>query len=105
MTQSHPELKNWLELLLAKDMYSLSTVAKPGFNHLVSKLDPKYSLPPRKYFTKQEIPCLYAENRDGVVEPYYRWGEIFADQWTSCANYPYLGYTVHFIIINPLIHE
>ena len=48
---------------MAKDMQPLNIVEKPGFTYLVSKLDPKYELPSRKYFTSQEIPRLYSEVR------------------------------------------
>ena len=39
---------------LAKDMQPVYTVEKSGFKFLVSKLNPRYSLPSRKYFTEVE---------------------------------------------------
>ena len=84
---------------MAKDMQPLNIVEKPGFTYLVSKLDPKYELPSRKYFTSQEIPRLYSEVKDDLFVKLKN-AEFFAattDLWTSGANHPYLSYTIHFI--------
>ena len=84
---------------IAKDMQSLYTVEKPGFRHLIHTLDPKYNLPSRKYFTKQEIPRMYSEIKE-VVQGKMSGAKYFAattDLWTSCSSHPYLSYTVHFI--------
>ncbi len=94
------ELNRAVAYFIAKDMQALHTVEKPGFRYLVSTLDPKYNLPSRKYFTKQEIPRLYSEDRDEVVMPKVRELKHFAatsDLWTSAAKHPYLSYTIHFI--------
>ena len=63
------ELNRAVAYFIAKDMRSLYTVEKPGFKRLVSTLDPKYSIALRKCFTKQELPRLFSEVRDGVVMP------------------------------------
>ena len=73
---------------------------KPGFKHLVSKLDPKYIPPSRKYFAMQEIPRLYTEVKDNIVKPSIIEAKYFAatsDLWTSCTNHPYFSYIIHFI--------
>ena len=73
---------------MAKDMQPLNIVEKPGFTYLVSKLDPKYELPSRKYFTLQEIPRLYSEVKDDLFAK-LKDAEFFAattDLWTSGAN-------------------
>ena len=72
---------------------------KPGFRHLIHTLDPKYNLPSRKFFTKQEILRLYTEIREMVKAKMMR-ARYFAatsDLWTSCNSHPYLSYTIHFI--------
>ena len=97
------ELNRAVAYCIAKDMHPLCTVERPGFQHLVSKLDPRYVLPSRKYFTQQEIPRLYCEVRDNVVLKKLKEAKYFAattDLWTSCANHPYLSYTIHFITNN-----
>ena len=48
------ELNRAVAYFMAKDMQPLNIVEKPGFTYLVSKLDPKYELPSRKYLTLQE---------------------------------------------------
>ena len=85
---------------LAKDMQPVYTVEKSGFKFLVSKLNPRYSLPSRKNFTEVEIPKLYVEVRDTVVKTKLAEMEFFAattDLWTSRAKHPYLSLTVHFL--------
>ena len=61
------ELIRAVGYFLAKDMQPLYTVEKAGFKHLVSKLNPKYSLPSRRYFTETELPWLYSETKDTIV--------------------------------------
>ena len=93
------ELNRAIAYYIAKDMQSLYTVEKPGFRHLIHTLDPKYNLPSRKYFTKQEIPRLYTEIKE-MVKSKVNGAKYFAattDLWTSCNNHPYLSFTVHFI--------
>ena len=83
------ELNKSVTYYLAKDML-LHTVEKPGFRHLVAKLDPKYNLPSRKYFSKQEIPSLFAQVRTDIMKKvseanYYA---ATTDLWTSSCNQP-----------------
>ena len=85
---------------IAKDAMPLSTVEKPGFKSMVSKLNPRYQLPSRKHFSDYEIPRLYSEVRDNVVLPMLRQAKFYAattDMWTSGANDAYITITVHFI--------
>ena len=96
------ELNRAVAYYIAKDMQSLYTVEKPGFRHLIQMLDPKYTLPSRKYFAKQEIPRLYLEVMQ-MVKAKLGAAKYFAatsDLWTSCSNHPYLSYTAHFIDSN-----
>lgn len=53
------ELNSTVIYNLAKDAVPLSTVEKPGFRHMVLKLNPRYQLPSRKHFSDQEIHQLY----------------------------------------------
>ena len=94
------DLNRAVGYFLAKDIQPLYTLEKPGFQQLVSKLNPKYNLPSRKYFTETEIPRLYNEVRDTIVKPKLTEIMYFAattDLWTSRANHPYLSLTVHFV--------
>jgi hypothetical protein len=67
---------------------------------MVKVLDPRYSLPSRKYFSDTEIPRLYNELKESVVKPAIQMAEYVTattDLWTSSAKHPYLSFTVHFI--------
>ena len=92
---------NWaVTYYLAKDAVPLSTVDKPGFRHMVSKVNPRYHLPSRKHFSDQEFPQLYLHVRDSIVMPSLKEAECFSattDMWTSAATEPYMTLTVDFI--------
>ena len=53
---------------IGKDGVPLSTVERAGFKHMIHKLNPKYDLPSRKYFSRHAIPTLYSEVHDVFVE-------------------------------------
>ena len=65
--------KRWNEITeavtycLAKDMMPIQTVEKEGFKRLVKKLDPRYNIPGRKYFSKTTLPVMYEECRDKLA--------------------------------------
>ena len=94
------ELNHAVAYFLAKDMQPLYTVEKPGFQKMIAKLNPKYTLALRKHFSQQEIPRLYNQVKETVVNPKLSQIDFFSgttDLWTSKATHPYLSYTVHFI--------
>ena len=84
---------------LAKDAVPLYTVEKPGFKHVVSKLDPRYELPSRKFFSSREILALYLDVRSSVMAKLrqVRYYAITTDLWTSSACEPYITLTIHYI--------
>ena len=99
-SQRVQELNDPVARFLAQNMQPFYTVDKPGFKRMVRMLDPKYSLPSRKYFSDTEIPRLYSELKEGVVKPAVQGADYFTattDLWTSSAKHPYLSFTVHFI--------
>ena len=63
------ELNDAVAHFLAQDMQPFYTVEKPGFKRMLRMLDPKYSLPLRKYFSDTEISRLYSKLKEGVVKP------------------------------------
>ena len=94
------ELNHAVAYFLAKDMQPLYTLEKPGFQKMIANLDPRYKLPSRKHFSQQEIPRLYNQVKETVVNPKLSQIDFFygtTDLWTSKATHPYLSYTVHFI--------
>ncbi len=60
------ELTEAVVLCLAKDMLPLQTVEKEGFKRMIHKLDPRYNMSSRKYFSKTALPAMYEECRGRV---------------------------------------
>ncbi|KAK0132046.1 Zinc finger BED domain-containing protein 1 [Merluccius polli] len=80
-------------------MLPLLTVEKEGFRRMIHKMDARYNMPSRKYFSKTALPKLYDECRDGL-ETTLSTVEFFAsttDMWSSRATEPYISLTVHHI--------
>lgn len=80
-------------------MQPYQIVEKPGLKKMISKFDPKYHLPIRKYFSHNEIPCMYNEVVKGVKTNIsnIKYFAATMDLWTSTANHPYLSCTIHYI--------
>ena len=94
------ELNRAVTYYIAKDSIPISTVEKPGFKHLVSKLNPRYQIPSRRHFADFEIPWLYSHVKDNIVAASLKNANFFAattDFWTSGTCHPYLTLTVHFV--------
>ena len=94
------ELNRAVTYHLAKDAVPLCTVDKPGFQFMVSKLNPRYQLPARRHFSEYEIPHLYSHIRNDVVVPKLKeliFYSATTDMWTSAANDSYMTVTIHFI--------
>ena len=54
----------------------------------------------QEFFAEKQIPKLYNELRDTVVKPAINGATYYAvttDLWTSCARYPFMSFTMHFI--------
>jgi len=49
-------------------MHPAYSVELPGFRSMVSKLNPRYALPGRNYFSRTGIPILYNELREEVEQ-------------------------------------
>ena len=57
-SREHKELTKAVTYYLAKDMRPAYSVELPGFRSMVSKLNPRYCLPGRNYFSRTGIPTL-----------------------------------------------
>ena len=67
---------------------------------MISKLNPRYQLPSRRYFVEHEIPQLYSEIKEKTVVPKLLEAKHFAvttNFWTSITRVPFMSFTVHFI--------
>ena len=94
------ELDHAIAFFLAKDMQPFHTVEKQGFQKMVSVFDFKYILPSTNYFSEKEIPRMYSELRDNIVNPAVTRASFYAvttDLWTSCARHSFISFTIHFI--------
>ena len=86
-------------MYIAKDAVPLSTVDKPGFQFMVSKLNPQYGLPSKWHFMDYEIPQLYSDVKDSVVVPALKQARFYAgttDRWMNGSSNPYMTFTIHF---------
>ncbi|KAK0155080.1 Zinc finger BED domain-containing protein 1 [Merluccius polli] len=78
-------------------MVPIYTVEKPGFQHLLHTLDPRYKLPGRKHFGEVVLPRMYNTTRAKVTN---KLGDVqffsaTTDLWSSRTMQPYLSLTVH----------
>ena len=77
----------------------INTVTKDGFVSLIRKLDRRYSIPSRNYFSQVAIPKMYdtcrktVESELGQIEHY----ACTTDLWSSRTTEPYISLTVHFL--------
>ncbi|XP_053170155.1 zinc finger BED domain-containing protein 4-like [Scomber japonicus] len=98
-SKRHIEITEAITHCLAKDMMPTNTVTRPGFLSLVHKLDRRYEVPSRTYFSDVAIPNLYEKCRT-TVESELDQVEYFActtDLWSSRTTEPYISLTVHFL--------
>ena len=61
------ELNCTVTYYIAKDSVPISTVKKPGFNYMVSKLNPHYQILLRWHFADFEIYWLYSHIKDNII--------------------------------------
>ena len=97
------ELNRAVTYYIAKDSMPISVVERPGFKHMLLKLNPRYQVPARRHFTDYEIPQLYSHVKDNIVAKSLKEVTFFAattDLWSSDSCHPYLTLTVHFVSSN-----
>ena len=65
---------------------------------MIHKLNPKYELPSRKYFSQQAIPNLNSKVCDSIFSDLKQISHysLTTDLWTSCATEPYITVTLHY---------
>ena len=87
--------------MIALDCHPFSIVEDEGFTRLVKELEPRYTLPSRRYFTENVVMKLY-ENLKEEVSQAVSGVEYFsfttADIWSTCvSNESLLSLTAHWI--------
>lgn len=53
---------------IAKDLRPYSVVENQGFRTMLQVLEPRYTLPSRRYFSETAVPALYSECKDHILE-------------------------------------
>nr|XP_055062477.1 E3 SUMO-protein ligase ZBED1-like [Misgurnus anguillicaudatus] len=84
---------------LCTDQVPIYTVEKRGFQQMLHHLNPKYQLPSRNFFMYTEIPRLYNETRDIIIQhlgekPFY---SCTTDLWTSRTADTFMSVTLQYI--------
>ena len=77
---------------IIKDLRPFRIVDAPEFRHLISSLDPRYSMPSRKQFAEEIIPAMYISVSQEIKEK-LKCAEQVAlttDGWTSRATESYM---------------
>jgi hypothetical protein len=85
---------------IVKDMQALSLVERDSFKKLLQVMDPRYTLPGRKYFSQTAVPSMYNSARERLKSELMSEMEYFAltsDLWSSRTSDPYMSLTVHYI--------
>ncbi|XP_026028480.1 zinc finger BED domain-containing protein 1-like [Astatotilapia calliptera] len=80
-------------------MMPINTVSREGFTSLIHKVDQRYRIPSRNYFSHVAIPQMYETCRKTVMFELSQ-AENYAsttDLWSSRTTEPYMSFTVHFL--------
>ena len=71
LSPDHPrakELTYRLAVMIAIDLQPFSIVEDVGFRQLVAALEPRFSLPSRRYLSEVVIPEIHAKVKHGITE-------------------------------------
>ncbi|ROL46082.1 Zinc finger BED domain-containing protein 4 [Anabarilius grahami] len=77
---------------IAKDLRPYSVVENQGFRTMLQVLEPRYTLPSRRYFSETAVPALYSECKDHILESLSNTDRvaITCDAWTSITTESYV---------------
>ena len=98
-SKRHIENTDAVTYYLAKDMVPFYSVGKEGFQNLMKKMDRRYKIPSRNYFSDTAIPELYDKCKKSVLSEIekVRSFSTTTDLWSSRAREPYSSLTLHYI--------
>lgn len=84
---------------ICKDMRPLSVVENDGFRHMLTTLEPRYTIPSRQHITDTALPNLYKQVKATVLDAVGSAGRVAltCDAWTSRATESYVTITAHHV--------
>ncbi len=94
------ELHYLIAEMMALDNQPFSIVEDRGFTRLMNKIQPKYKIPGRKYFTEKVIPDIYQRCHVTIQDKLNsaEYVSLTSDIWTaSNTNQSYISLTAHWI--------
>ena len=86
--------------MIALDCHPFSIVEDEGFTRLVKELEPRYTLPSRRYFTENVVTKIYENLREEVSQAVsgIEYFSFTTDVWLTCvSNESLLSLTTHWI--------
>ncbi|XP_065671849.1 zinc finger BED domain-containing protein 6-like [Hydra vulgaris] len=88
--------------MICTDNQPVSIVENPGFKRLLQILEPRYTIPSRKYFSTIEIPSIYQKVSSKIqfLAKKANHVSITTDMWSSTANVDYMSLTAYFLTEN-----
>ena len=97
--QRYQDITDAITQFLCKDNVAFNAVSRPGFQNLISVLEPRYKIPDKTTFSKNKVIKLYDSTRESVMEELSSIGFFSSttDMWSSHGLLPYMGYTIHWI--------
>ncbi|KAK6196376.1 hypothetical protein SNE40_001613 [Patella caerulea] len=93
------EITDSVTRFIIQDLQPYSVVEDKGFKHMLSILEPRYTIPGRHYFADTAVPQLYKSVKDDIQLQLRETSRvaITSDGWTSNSTQSYVTITVHFI--------
>ncbi|KAI4878296.1 hypothetical protein NFI96_010735, partial [Prochilodus magdalenae] len=93
------DVTNAVTKFIAREMLPMRLVESESFTELVNVLEPRYTVPSRKYFSGTALPTLYNDTRRAVEKEVQNLTHFATttDLWSSRTSEPYLSLTIHFI--------
>ncbi|XP_076849420.1 E3 SUMO-protein ligase ZBED1-like [Brachyhypopomus gauderio] len=93
------DVTNAVTKFIAREMLPMRLVESESFTELVNVLEPRYTVPSRKYFSGTALPTLYDDTRKAVEKAVQSLTHFATttDLWSSRTSEPYLSLTIHFI--------
>ena len=97
--ERHQTITDAITHFLCKDNIPFNTVNRPGFQHLLNVLEPRYQVPNKTTFSRSKAVKLYDCTRESVMADLndIEFFSSTADMWSSHGLTPYMGLTLHWV--------